>query len=123
MTVTSSPPPPPAKRGWTVSRIVQLVAGLVVTVVGALVLIGNLMTRNDLPDCDSTRAKDTLSDIFKKNEVNAARYDEIKRLTKADDEVTCHAKLTLRDGGKLEIDYKLLREGADMTLRITRSSL
>ncbi|MEA2991732.1 MAG: hypothetical protein QOD40_652 [Alphaproteobacteria bacterium] len=113
---------PAAKRPWTAGRITQLVVGVVLLAVVGLIMVAKFATRNDLPGCDSTRAKDVLSDIFKKNNVDATRYDEIKTLSKSDDEITCYAKLTLRDNSAQEIDYKLVREASDMRLQITRSN-
>jgi hypothetical protein len=107
-----------SKTWW----LVNVIVGIALLSVGALILIGRLVTRNDLPGCDSTRAKDTLSDIFKKNNVTASRYDDIKTLTTAENEITCNATLTLRDNSKLVIDYKLFKEGSDMRLLVTRSN-
>jgi hypothetical protein len=109
---------PPSAAG----RIVKIVVAVGLLAVVGLIMVAKFVTRNDLPGCDSTRAKDVLSDIFKKNNVDATRYDEIKTLSKGDDEITCYAKLTLRDNGAQEIDYKLFREGGDMRLQITRSN-
>lgn len=75
-----------------------------------------------MPGCDSRKAKDVLSDIFKQNNVEATGYDEIKTLTSGKDEVTCSAILSLKDGSKLDLDYKLAREGSDIMLRVTRSN-
>jgi hypothetical protein len=104
--------------GW-----IKKIVGFVLVAVGALIAIAHFITRNDLPGCDSKRAKDTLSDIFKRNNVNASRYDQVKTLTKGDDEITCNATLTLADNKKLVIDYKLYRapEG-EMRLIITKSN-
>jgi hypothetical protein len=114
--------PPAAKQPSRAGRITQIVVAVVLVAVFGLILLGKIVTWNDLPGCDSTRAKDVLSDIFKKNNINASRYDEIKTLSKADDEITCNAKLTLRDNSTLEIDYKLFREGGETRLLITRSN-
>ncbi len=114
--------PEPAKRPRTAARITQLVVVIALVAVFGLILLAKLITWNDLPGCDSTQAKDVLSDVFKKNNVNASRYDEIKTLSKSDEEITCNAKLTLRDNSTLEIDYKLFREGGETRLLITRSN-
>jgi hypothetical protein len=106
----------------TMTRWVQIIVGLGLGVLFIFILVAKIATRNDLPACDSTRAKDTLSDIFKNRNVDATRYDEIKGLTASDAEVTCNATLTLRNNSKLVIDYKLFREGDGMKLLITRSS-
>jgi hypothetical protein len=114
--------PPPAKQPSRAARITQLVVGIVLVAVFGLILLAKIITRNDLPGCDSAEAKDVLSDIFKKNNINASRYDEIKTLSTSNDEITCNAKLTLRDNSTQEVDYKLFREAGNTRLLITRSN-
>ena len=109
--------PQSTAMGW-IKRIVYGVIG----VIGILIAVITFASRNDLPGCDSKRAKDTLSDIFKERKIEAAAYDEIKTLTSGQDEITCNAALTLRNKSKQAIDYKLFREGSDMKLLITRSN-
>jgi hypothetical protein len=116
-----APAASPAGRG-TLMRWIQIGVGCAVVAVLAVIAIARFATRDDLPGCGSTQAKDTLSDIFKKNNVNASRYDEIKTLTTGNDEITCNAALTLRDDSKLVIDYRLYREGDGMKLLVTRSN-
>jgi hypothetical protein len=110
-------PKPPSTAG----RIIKIVVAVGLLAVVGLIMVAKFVTRNDLPGCDSTRAKDTLSDIFKKNDINASRYDEIKTQSKTDEEITCYAKLTLRDNSTQEIDYKLFRENGEIRLLITSS--
>ena len=127
MTDQTSPAPQPAPAASPVGRAtlmrwIQIIVGISVVAVLALIAVARFTTRNDLPGCDSTQAKNTLSDIFKKNNVDAARYNEIKTLTTLDDMITCNATLTLRDDSKLVIDYRLFKEGGSMKLLITRSN-
>lgn len=125
-TAASQPPlaPPAAEQPGrsTLSRRVQIGVATAIMLVFGIILISRLITWNDLPGCDSTRAKDTLSSIFKERNVNASRYDEIKTLTTGKDEITCNATLTLRDDSKLMIDYKLYRGDSGVRLLITRSN-
>ena len=117
--------PGPEKTGsrskfaiWT-----QIVVAVVLVVVFVFILIAKFITRNDLPGCDSTQAKDTLSSIFKQRNVDASRYDEIKTVTTDPDDITCNATLTLRDNSKLAIEYKIYRQPEGGTkLLITRSN-
>jgi hypothetical protein len=102
--------------------LVSTIVGVGLVAVGVVIVLAKFVTRNDLPGCDSTRAKDTLSNIFKQNNIHASRYDEIKTLTTAESEITCNATLTLRDNSKFVIDYKLFKDGSDMRLLITRSN-
>jgi hypothetical protein len=98
-------------------------AGIVIAVLG--ILLSALIwwaNRNTLPGCDSKRAKDTLSNVFKSNDLKPARYDEIKTLAKSDDEVRCSASLPLSDGGTLRVDYRFFWQDstAKIEYRLTR---
>ena len=121
-TPSSSTPPDvqPAPRR-TLMQWLQIIVGGLVTIVFAVIGIAKFATRNDLPACDSSQATDTLSEIFKEHKVEATKYDAIKGLTSDKDLVTCNAVLTLKTGGKLDIDYKMFRNDAGMRLEITRS--
>ena len=103
-------------------RWIQWTVAAVVVVLLALIAIAKFATRAEIPGCDSTAAKDALSDILKKTNVDATRYDEIKTLTTLKDMVTCNAMLTLRNDSNLVIDYRIYQEGGSMKLMITRSN-
>lgn len=81
-----------------------------------------LSNRNTLPGCDSSRAKETLSNVFKSNKLNPTRYDEIKTLSKSDQEVRCAASLPLSEGGIIRVDYRFFWEEstAKIEYRLTR---
>jgi uncharacterized protein YcfL len=97
---------PVAARPSRVQRITRI-AGIVIAVLGVLLsAIIWLANRNTLPGCDSRRAKDTLSNVFKSNKLKPTRYDEIKTLAKSEDEVRCSATLPLSEGGQVRVDYR-----------------
>lgn len=87
-----------------------------------MIALAKILSWNDLPGCDSTRAKDTLSNIFKEKKVEAARYDEINTVSKKDEEILCTAKLTLKDNSRVSINYKLFKENSEMRLLITEAT-
>jgi hypothetical protein len=120
MTSTETPPSaaPAPRQGLS---LVQKVVYIAVAVVFGLIGLAKLITWNDLPGCDSTKAKNTLSDIFKQRKVEATRYDSIDTVSKKDDEILCNAKLSLKDGGKVAIDYKLFKENNETRLLITEA--
>ena len=82
-------------------------------------LIDKLVNINSLPACDGKRTKDTLSDLNKKNQVNASAYNFIKETAKSENEIRCVANLALRAGGTLEYDYRIFRDGSGMKVEIT----
>ena len=120
MTSTETPPSaaPEPRQGIS---LVQKIVYIAVAVVFGLIGVAKLITWNDLPGCDSTKAKNTLSDIFKQRKVEATRYDSIDTMSKKDDEILCNATLSLKDGGKVAIDYKLFKESGETRLLITQA--
>lgn len=113
----AAPSPPQASKA---SRWVKKIVGVALVLVVGLIVLAKVITFGDLPGCDSTIAKDRLSNNNVKNQVNASHYIEIKTLKKSDNENTCFANLALKAGGTLELDYKLIREGDSSQLIITR---
>jgi hypothetical protein len=111
---TETPPARSPAMRWT-----QIVVGIALLVVFAVIVVGKYITRNDLPACDSTDAKDSLSDIFKAKNVDAKRYNEIKTVSTTKEEVLCNASLTLQDDSVLEIDYRFFFEGDTKKVQIT----
>ena len=110
--MTSTDTPPPAAPSRAKSLTMRIVYGVLAVVFGVIALV-KILTWNDLPGCDSTRAKDTLSNIFKEKKVEASRYDEINTVSKKDEEVLCTAKLTLKDNSRISINYKLFKENSE----------
>ena len=64
------------------------------------------MIQTTLPECDSKRAKDTLSDVFEDKKLNPTSYSEIKTLSSAADKVSCEATLPTKDQGTLDVKYQ-----------------
>lgn len=110
-----------AKGGRKWLRALMLVfTAIVVLAVGAG-LIYKVASIGKLPACDAQRTRDTLSDLNKQNNVNASAYNFIKQVSASDDEVVCTANLALRDGGTLEYDYRIHKEGSGIKVQITDS--
>jgi uncharacterized membrane protein YcjF (UPF0283 family) len=84
-------------------------------------VIDKLANWGSLPKCDGQRTRDTLSDLNKQNKVNASSYNFIKQVSATDSEVTCTANLALRDGGTLEYDYRIYKDGSTIKVQITDS--
>ena len=105
-------------RGW----LPWLMIALVITflAVGAGV-IDKLVNINTLPGCNDKRTSDTLSNLNKPNQVNAAAYNFIKETAKSGTEVRCTANLALRSGGTLQYDDRIDKDGSGIKMEITET--
>jgi hypothetical protein len=104
------------QRGWLRwLRYTWLAITLLAVGAGAIDKIVNIDT---LPACDDKRTRDTLSDLNKAAQVNAASYNFIKQTAKSDTDVRCTANLALRAGGTLEYDYRIYRDGSAIKVEI-----
>lgn len=88
-----------------------------------LAVIGHIMEFGTLPECDSQRSRDTMSDVFIKEKLSLTKYNEIKTVASSKDEVSCRASLAIRGGGTLIADYTFYWEGSTVKVRykLTRS--
>ena len=92
-----------------------------VAVAGVLIYRG-LRDHFVLPECDSERAKHTLSDILTEMKLAPVRYEPIKTVSATKDQVVCNAVLPLPDGGSVVADYTFYWQGntANMKYSISR---
>ena len=105
-------------------RLLVRVIGIpAVAVVGVFIYSG-LRDRLALPECDSARAKQTLTDIFKELKLAPLRYEPIKTVSSTKDEIVCNAVLPLPDGATVTVDYNFYWQGdkANMKYSISRKS-
>ena len=88
---------------------------------GVLIYRG-VQERFTLPECDSSRAKQTLSDVLDQLKVEPLRDEPIKTVSSSKQQVACNVVLPLSDGGSLNIDYNFFWQGntADMRYSISR---
>jgi len=75
-----------------------------------------------LPECDSERARHTLSDVLKQLKLEPTNYEPVKTVSSTKDKVVCGAVLPLPDGATVAVDYTFYWEGnnANMKYSITR---
>jgi len=101
--------------------LLRLIAIPVLAVAGVLIYRG-LQDRFVLPECDSSRAKDTLAGVLKGVEAESPRFEPIKTISTSNKEVVCNAVLPLADGASLNIDYRFFWQGsaAQMKYSISR---
>jgi hypothetical protein len=129
MSVDPSLPNPPSRRfapssspGRPNRWLLRLIAIPVLAGAGLLIYRG-LQERFVLPECDSSRAKDTLTSVLKGLDSAPLRYEPIKTISRNDKEVVCNAALPLPDGATLNVDYRFFWQGssAQMKYSISRS--
>jgi len=127
MATENSSPKPPASRGSSSSvarpyRLAVRLIGIPAVAVAGMFIYSGLRERLVLPECDSVRAKKTLTDVLKQLQLEPARYEPIKTVSSSKDEIVCNATLPLPDGAAVTIDYKFYWEGntANMKYSISR---
>jgi hypothetical protein len=82
-------------------------------------IIDKVANVNTLPKCDAQRTRDTLSDLNKKNNLNASAYNFIRQKSASEAEVICTASLALRAGGNVEYDYRIYKADSGIKVEIT----
>jgi hypothetical protein len=117
----AAPGKPPLQR----RLMIWLAYGIfgVLAVVVVLAVAGNVMEIGNLPGCDSQRSRDTMSNVFKEQNISLTKYNEIKTVTSSKDEVVCQASLAVTGGGTLIADYTFYWEDSKPKVRykLTRS--
>ena len=128
-----SPPPqqPRRARRWSVPRtpaagssnrtLFRLIALPALAFAGVLIYRG-INERFTLPDCTSSRAVKTLSEVLNqlKTEVPLGN-DAIKTISSSKDQVVCNAALALSGGGVLNVDYTFFWQGSAVDMRYSIS--
>jgi hypothetical protein len=98
--------------------------GIPVVAVAGVFIYSGLRDHLVLPECDSARAKRTLSDVLKQLQLEPTRYEPIKTISSSKDDVVCNAVLPLPDGANIAVDYTFYWQGnkADMKYSISRKA-
>jgi hypothetical protein len=105
-------------------RLAFRLLGLPIVAAVAVYLFYGLRGYVVLPQCDSERAKQSLSEVFKQLKLEPLRYEPIKTISSNKDEVVCNAALPLPDGATVVADYSFYWQGskANMKYSISRKS-
>jgi hypothetical protein len=98
------------------SRLARLIAIPLIGIVAVLLYYG-LRDRFFLPECDSDRAKRTLSDILKQLKLEPTSYEPLTTVSSSKTQVVCKAVLPLPDGGKVAIGYSFYWQGSQANIR------
>ena len=105
--------PVPAWRKWW--KIIAAIGGLAVVAYKAF-------APESLAKCDSTAARDALSDAFNKEKLHPTSYSEIKTLSSSKDLVECRAVLPAGEAGTLNVDYRFFWKDAKQQLKYSISA-
>jgi hypothetical protein len=105
-------------------RFALRLIGIPAAAVAGVLIYSGLRDRFVLPECDSERAKKTLSDVLDQLKLVPKRFEPLKTLSNGKDRVVCSAVLPLPDGGTVAVDYTFYWEGgvANMKYTIARKS-
>ncbi len=104
------------------NRLLFRLIGIPALAFAALLLYRGVHERFTLPECDSSRAKQTLADVLQQLKVEPLRDEPITTISSSKDQVVCQVVLPLSDGGTMNIDYSFFWQGntADMKYSISR---
>jgi hypothetical protein len=105
-------------------RFALRLIGIPAVAVAGVLIYSGLRDHFVLPECDSARAKKTLTDVLKQLQLEPLRYEPIKTVSSSKDEIVCNATLPLPDGASVVVDYTFYWEGntADMKYSISRKT-
>jgi hypothetical protein len=114
-------PRPPRRPRQQALRLL----GLPIVAAVAIYLFYGLRDYVVLPQCDSDRAKQSLSAVLKQLNLEPLRYQPVKTISISKDEVVCNAVLPLPGGASVVVaDYTFYWNGgkANMKYSISRKS-
>jgi hypothetical protein len=98
--------------------------GIPVLAIAAVFLYRGVRDRLVLPECDSERARQTLSETLKELKLEPVRYAPLKTVSTTKEQVVCSAVLPLPDGATVAIDYTFYWQGnnANMKYSVVRKA-
>ena len=108
--------PPPNNSSRTLFRLIGIPA---LAIAGVLIYRG-IQERFTLPDCDSSRAKNTLSGVLDQLKLGPLREDAIKTISSDKKQVVCNVTLP-SDGNATNIDYTFFWQGSNVDMRYSIS--
>lgn len=100
--------------------LLRLGAVLLIAVVGVLLYSG-IRDRLSLPQCDSERAKQTLSTVLKELKLEPVRFEPLNTVSRSKEQVVCNALLPLPDGATVAVDYSFYWQGNKASMRYSVS--
>ncbi len=127
----SSPQPPIRARRWSGPaqsptrprpyRFALRLIGIPAAAIAGVLIYRGARDRLVLPECDSARAKQTLSDVLKQLKLEPTKYEPIKTVSSTKDRVVCNAVLPLPGGGSVVADYTFYWQGGTASMKYSVS--
>lgn len=123
------PKPPVRAKRWraassspgTTYRFGLRLIGIPVAAVAFMLLYTAIRDRFVLPECDSSRARQTLASVFGQLDEKPERYEPVTTVSSSKTEVVCKAALPLADGFTLLVDYSFFWEGSKANMKYSIS--
>ncbi len=112
---------PPRSAPATSNRLLFRLIGIPAVAFAGVLIWRGLQERLTLPECDSSRAKSTLSDVLNQLKVEPLRDEPIKTISSNKEQVQCSVVLPLSDGGNLNIDYSFFWQGSSAQMKYSIS--
>lgn len=103
------------------NRLAFRLIGIPVLAVAGVLLYRGLHDHFVLPECDSARARKTLTSVLKQLKVEPLRYEALKTVSTSKKAVVCNAVLPLADGGNINVDYRFFWQGSAIEMRYSVS--
>jgi len=99
------------------NRFAIRLIGIPAAAIAGVFLYSGVRDRMFLPDCDSDRAKHTLTDVLKQLQLEPTHYEPITTVSAGKEEVVCKADLPLPAGGNVTVDYSFYWDGGKASMK------
>jgi hypothetical protein len=113
------PPPAAGKRSapFRSNRFMIRLIGIPALAVAGVFIYSGIRDRLYLPDCDSHRARGTLSDVLKQFKFEPTSFGPIKTVSTTKQDVVCSAVLPLPDGTSVAVDFTFYWQDNDVRMK------
>jgi hypothetical protein len=108
---------PPSSAPARPYRFALRLIGIPAVAVAGVLIYRGMHDHFVLPECDSERAKHTLSDVLKQLQLEPTRYEPITTVSSSKDQVVCKAALPLPGGATVAVDYSFYWQGSDANMK------
>jgi hypothetical protein len=121
--------PPPSSSGgrpapYKSYRFIFRLLGIPILALCGVFIYRGVHDRIVLPECDSSRAKNSLAEILKQLKLEPTTYAPLKTVSSTKDDVVCSAVMPLPGGGYVAVDYTFYWQGdtANMKYSVARKT-